>query len=334
MNNSLLNKIICSFSVFTVVFLSATFTYAQQVTVNARMDTTNILIGDQIRLFLEVNQPAGLPVIFPNIADTLTDKVEVIDRSDIDTQKSADNRLNLIQRLIITSFDSGLYFIPPFKFAVKNQGATDTMLSNALTLNVNTFNIDSVKGITDIKPPLEAPFRLSEIMRFIIIGLVVILLAFAGYYIYIKYKRKEPIIRWRAKPKEPAHIVALRNLDILTEKKLWQQNRIKEYYTELTDIVRIYIEDRFMIMAMEQVSEEILERFSYTKLIDSFMYEKLKRILSLSDLVKFAKLIPLPDENDLMLKNAYEFVLKTKQEVVLTEPEKVETVTNENKTDQ
>jgi hypothetical protein len=317
-----------------IFLLAALGAGAQQVSVNARMDTTNILIGDQIRLFLEVSQPAGMQVGFPNIADTLVNKVEVVNRSEIDTQKSADNRLSLIQKLVITGFDSGLYVIPPFKFTVKNQGAPDTLLTNALTLNVNTFKIDSIKGITDIKPPIDAPFRLSEILNYIIIGLAVIIVALAGYYIYRKYKRKEPIIRRRPKPKEPAHIVALRNLDILTEKKLWQQNRIKEYYTELTDIVRVYIEDRFLIMAMEQVTDEILGRFSCTKLIDSFMYDKLSHMLSLADMVKFAKAIPLPDENDLVLKNAYDFVIKTKQELVLTEPEKDEIVVTENKTEQ
>jgi hypothetical protein len=115
---------------------------------------------------------------------------------------------------------------------------------------------------------------------------------------------------------------------------LWQQNRIKEYYTELTDIIRVYIENRFLIMAMEQVTDEILGRFSCTKLIDSFMYDKLSHMLSLADMVKFAKAIPLPDENDLVLKNAYDFVIKTKQELVLTEPEKDEIVVTENKTEQ
>ncbi|MCX6257120.1 MAG: hypothetical protein NTW49_04365 [Bacteroidia bacterium] len=316
---------------FTLIVVKSN---AQLVSVNARMDTTHILIGDQVKLLLEVSQPAGAKVTFPNITDTLTDKVEVVSKSNVDSQKQANNSVYLTEKLTITSFDSGSYTIPPFRFAVKFNGRTDTFLTNTIMLNVNTFKIDSIKGITDIKPPMEAPFRLSEIMLYIYIVLAALILALAGYIIYKKFAKKEPIIRRRPKPKEPAHLIALRDLDLLTEKKLWQQNRVKEYYTELTDIIRTYIENRFMIMAMEQVTEEILERFDQTKLIDSFMYDKLQQMLVLADYVKFAKVIPLPDENDLLLKNAYDFVLKTKQEIVLTEPDKDDTIKTENTTEQ
>jgi hypothetical protein len=121
------------------------------------------------------------------------------------------------------------------------------------------------------------------------------------------------------KPKEPAHIIALRELDRIKNEKIWQKDKIKEYYSEVTEVLRTYIEDRFEIPAMEQTSEETLDSFKFRRdLLNEKLYSNLGRILNLADLVKFAKYIPLPDDNNLTLVDAYFFVNETKKEEIKT----------------
>jgi hypothetical protein len=120
-----------------------------------------------------------------------------------------------------------------------------------------------------------------------------------------------------SKPKEPAHIIALRELDRIKNEKLWQKDKIKEFYSDVTETLRIYIEDRFDIPAMEQTTDEILTNFKYRKeLINEKLFGNLSQILSLADLVKFAKYIPLPDDNNMTLVEAYFFVNATKKEEI------------------
>lgn len=124
-----------------------------------------------------------------------------------------------------------------------------------------------------------------------------------------------------AKPKEPAHIVALRELDRIKNEKIWQKEKTKQYYSEVTDVLRVYIEDRFDMRAMEQTTDEILDGFRYRKdLLSEKSFTNLSQILSLADLVKFAKYKTLPDDDNLTLVNSYFFVNETKKE----EPKKPE----------
>jgi hypothetical protein len=149
------------------------------------------------------------------------------------------------------------------------------------------------------------------------------LICVAGYIIQ-RIRNKKPIISLRKdEPSLPPHEQAIRELDRIKQQKLWQQGRNKEYYTLLTDTLRKYIVSRFDINAMEMTSGEILAIIRRENEADS-VYENLKQILQLADFVKFAKMNPLPDENDLSMMNAYLFVNQTKQEVI-TAPEIEET---------
>ena len=119
---------------------------------------------------------------------------------------------------------------------------------------------------------------------------------------------------------------AIKELDEIKQQKLWQQGRSKEYYTLITDTLRKYIEERFGINAMEMTSGEILELIRKNSEAQS-VYDNLRQILQLADFVKFAKMNPLPDENDLSMMNAYLFVNQTKVEE-MQEPESTNDTTN------
>jgi hypothetical protein len=296
---------------------------AQQVTVKASIDSTHILIGDQLKLLLEVEKPKDLNVQFPQVPDTFSTKVEVVNRSKIDTIKLDDKtRQRLTQTLFITSFDSGKHQIPQFYFRMKNGQVLDSTATRELMFQVHTMKIDTTKGPIDIKTVYGAPVTLKEVMPYILGVILIGALIFFIFY-YIRWKKKnKPLFAKPEKPAEPAHIIALRELDRIKVQKLWQQEKIKQYYSEVSDTIRTYILNRFEIPAMEQTSSETISTFKFRKdLVDDKTLDQLQHILSLADLVKFAKYSPLPDDNNLALMNAYFFVNQTKKEEVKT-PEK------------
>ena len=306
-------------ALFSVALMLCTLpVFGQGLTVDAKLDTSLIMIGDQIKFHLSVEQDRSFTVDFPVFPDTIAKEVEIIDRSDVDTTYLSDKVLKLTQDYTVTSFDSGFHVIPALPFIIHSKGRIDTLKSRPVALGVYTFQIDSVKGIADIKQPINTPFTFREAIPFMTYGLGFVALIVLGIWLYRILRRKETKTVKREAPKEPPHVIALRDLDKLAGKKLWQQSKFKEYHSELTEIIRVYIEYRFRIMAMEQTSDEIIEQFERNGLLTQEQFELLKQMLSLADFVKFAKLLPIPDENELSMKNAYDFVLKTKMKVDLS----------------
>ncbi|HBF88239.1 MAG TPA: hypothetical protein DDX39_06315 [Bacteroidales bacterium] len=317
------NLILLSISV-----LMTNLSISQNITLNAFLDTNHILIGDQINLNFEITCPENAKIVFPFFKDTIIKEVEVVSQSKIDTSL-ANGLMTLKQKILLTSFDSGVHTIPALYFKLNIDTLTDTISSYPLYLNVYTVPIDTTQqAIMDIKQPYDAPITFKEILPYIIYSLLAILIIFAVYYVIKKLKKNEPILKVISKPKEPAHVIAIRELDKLKESKLWQQNKTKAYHSELSEIVRKYIENRFNVMALEQTTEEILLAFKKYSFVEHSTYENLYQILQLADLVKFAKVNPLPDENDISIKNAYLFVHETKLEV---KPEEQNQITEQEK---
>jgi len=191
-------------------------------------------------------------------------------------------RLEITRNYNISCFDSGYHYIPPFIFQYNKDSLSATWETQPLFLHVSRVDIapaDSSDVIFDIKLPGKMPITFSEIFPWIVGAILIGLLVFILVYYFKKRKKQEPLFKIR-KPEEPPHIIALRDLDKLKEKKLWQKGKIKLYYSELTGIIRKYIERRYQTGAMEQTSNEIK---------------------------------PLPDENETALLNAYVFVNETKQ---------------------
>ncbi len=305
-----------------IVFLLLIFTFsidgvsAQRVKATASLDSAKILLGDQVKLFLQLDKPKHITVSFPILGDTIVNYIEIIDRSGIDTfEGESDEFEKLIQSFTITCFDSGTYRIPPYWFNIEVEGVDDSIPSNGVTLQVFSMAIDTTRGPTDIKMPYDAPLSLKEVTPYI---LGVILLGAILFFILYSIKRKknnQPLFSKPVKPKEPAHIVALRELDRIKSEKIWQKDKIKQYYSEVTEAIRVYIESRFEIPAMEQTSDETIEAFRVKKgLINDKHFSNLSQILKLADMVKFAKYKPLADDHNFTLVNAFFFVNETKIE--------------------
>jgi len=302
------------------LLLTPAMTKAQNVSATATLDSTIIFIGGQIDLKLQLSQPNELEIDFPLLTDTVTKAIEIVRFGKLDTLNTENGRLLIEQNYRITSFDSGLHYIPPIVFEEASQKLNQAIQTEAMALMVvNPFEeVDPEKGLTDIKKPIETPFHLSEMYKYLPWVLGVLLLTGIIVFVIMKFYGNKDTAKIFAKeaPTIPPHIKALGELDRLKKEKLWQHNRVKEYYSGVTDTLRHYIEGRFQIRAMEQTTDEIMDAFSAVDITDVKSIDNLKQILLTADLVKFAKHEPLPDENDLSMINAYFFVNQTKEEVM------------------
>lgn len=298
------------FIAIVLSFLQGTKLYAQQTLIDVSIDSAAILIGEQTVLHLTVTTDNGKNVIVPIPNDTLMTGVEVLNIAKADTTVIDNNRLLIKQDILVTSFDSSLYLLPRFK--VIDQ--TDTIYSNQVALKVSTIpvNIDKPDEFNDIKETWDPPFVLADYYLLIYGVLFACFLICLIGYILKRLRNRQSIIPFKKQePKLPPFEMAMKELDEIKQQKLWQQGRNKEYYTLLTDTLRKYMVNRFGINAMEMTSGEILELIRLESEANS-SYNSLKQILELADFVKFAKLHPLPDENELSLMNAYLFVNQTK----------------------
>lgn len=295
-------------------FLSGGKASAQQTLVDVKVDSAAILIGEQTVLHLTVttDKDKAVQLVIPR--DTLMAGVEVLGIPKADTTLIDNDRMLVRQDLLVTSFDSSLYLLPPFKVI----DGIDTVYSNQVALKVSTVpvNADKPEEFYDIKEVWKPPFVLADYYPWIFgILLALFLICVIGYVIQ-RIRNRKPIIPFKKpEPKLPPHEQAIKELDEIKQQKLWQQGRNKEYYTLITDTLRRYIVDRFGINAMEMTSGEILDIIRKQQEANS-VYESLKQIMQLSDFVKFAKMNPLPDENDLSLMNAYLFINQTKVEEI------------------
>ena len=283
-----------------------------QVTVNASIDSLQLYIGEQTRVKLEVSCPTESELVMPVYEDMLMPGVEIVGEVKADTQYLNKKQQVLVsQEYMITSFDSAFYYIPPFEVLVDSQ----SYASNPLALKVYHFPVDTtnVEAIFPIKEIVELKLTFSDL--WVMLLALVLLVGFAILVMYLvkRYNDDKPILkRVTVAPKLPAHQVALKEMDRIKEEKSWQRDDVKQYYTELTDALRVYMEERFGFNAMEMTSDEIIAHLNEQP--DKEWIDELRTLFNMSDLVKFAKYKPLINENDMNLITAIDFVNKTKVE--------------------
>ena len=291
------------------------------IVVSASIDSTSLMIGDQTDMHIRVTQEANEQVEWPVFGETLQDGIEIVDRTIVDTTTLPDGRLQLNQYLTLTSFKDSLFAVQPIAVV----SGEDTFLTDPMALNVvQPFDLsaDTTNAITDIKGIERAPIWWWGIFRWVLLALgIALALAGIGYLVYwLSGKRKpkeEPI---NPELLRPADEVALEKLDAIKIAKIWRDGKVKEYHTDITDVVREYIGRRFNVQSTEKTSDETLRELKPILLKDEGLqvtgdgkdlYTKLSKMLQLADLVKFAKWTTTPDENESALSTAYEFVRET-----------------------
>lgn len=296
---------------------------AQSVTVDASIDSLQILIGEQTKIKIEASFDAKYKAIFPQFNDTIINGVEVIDIAKPDTQYLNDRqRLLITQEYTVTSFDSALYYLPPFEVIVDNK----PYKSKALALKVYSIPVDTLHAdqFFGQKTIMEPPFAWEDWASAIWLSIFVIPLLALVIFLIIRFNDNKPIIKKiKVEPKLPPHQQAMKEIARIKEEKVWQKGNPKEYYTELTDTIRTYIKDRFGFNALEMTSSEIIDKLLSIK--DKESIKDLKFLFETADLVKFAKFDPLMNENDMNLVNAIEFINHTKVDIPINKnPEPTE----------
>ncbi len=289
-------------------------TCAQNASAVLELDTNKILVGQQVTGKLRFSIPSDYKSQWPVIPDTLNG-IDFVNKGPVDTLKSTDQKiLTREQKITLTAFDSGFYVITPFGFNYHKPGDTTTYLAEtqAQLLTVNLIPVDTTKAIRDIKGPIEVGITWQEIALYVIIGLVFIALALLIIYLVRKRKVK-PVEVKQEVVKRPAHEIALEKLNELQEAKLWQQGNIKQYYTGISDTIREYISNRWNIDAMERTTDEIMHS-SFVQQVSDEIYNRLKSVLTISDLAKFAKYTPVAPENEQAMAEAFTFVNETKEQ--------------------
>lgn len=289
---------------------------AQAPTPVATLDSTTILIGQQAHLELSVTYRAdngSVDIQWPLITDTITGHVDVLHDSHVDTvlpdRKNDPFLLKQVRTLTITAWDSGYWAIPPFRFLING----DTVESNPLLLTVNTVPVDTSQDFRDIKEIYTLPFSLLDWLRenWKPVAGGILGVAILAALIVLAYRRmKRPKPEAPPPPPQPLHIRTLLALEALQQKKLWQQGRAKDYYSGLTDIVRGYLQERYGVAAMEQTTDELLSALRFSAMPRA-QQEALTPMLRLADMVKFAKWVPLPTENEMAMASAIRLVQET-----------------------
>ena len=286
---------------------------AQQVNVNVSLSKDTILIGDQLDFTLQVHQPDTLKVSIPSFTDSIAAGLDIVKVLRNDTVRGKKHNLEIILKYRVIAFDTGLVVVDPVEISYMGNGLKATLETRQIELYVKSLPVNLSKGPKDIKSPVRMPVTFLEILIWF---MVFLLLALAVYYavrILKKRKRGEILPAIKRKPAEPAHVFALRELNVLKDARLWQQGKVKEYYTRLTDILRTYVELRYHVKAPEQTTSEILQSLKNISFNDNRLYGILQNILETGDLVKFAKFKPEPDVNESVLLDAFVFVNETKE---------------------
>lgn len=305
-------KLILTTFIFTIL-LNCQVLYSQNVVVTANIDSSQILIGDQPNLTINVSAPKNYNVIWPAFKDTLSKNVEIIKAYKIDTTiNNADNKVNYNQKIKITSFDAGNY---TFSFVIPYLKEKDTNIyfaeSNLTYLYINTVPTDTTMQIKGIKGIIAFPLTIYEFVEYAYY-FITALLAIAIVLLIIEFvkKLKKHSIQSFFEIQKPAHEIALNELKKLKAKKLWQNNEYKLYYSELCDITKNYLERRFKISAPEMTTEELIPAIKKMDIPEEVNIQLIDLFKS-ADLVKFAKAIPTANENEDAFAIAENTVIKT-----------------------
>ena len=293
------------FIFFVIAFIFCSYDgFSQFPEIKVSADSNNVLIGDQIKIKLEVKNKNKFNVIWSPIVDTLG-SLEVVKKSKIDTTKK-NNQYVLSQNLLVTSFDGGTHPLPSFTFTfINSDNSQDTFFTEPIYLKFNSVDVDTTQDIKDIKGPLEVSIDWEGYLIYLIILIAVLVIAYFGYGYWKKRKQVLPDLGYD--PSIPPYVLALEALKQLDSEKLWQGGYVKKYFIRLTDIIRIYIERQFKIKAMEMVTPEIISSMRAFGFENSLIND-MSELFSLADFVKFAKHQPLPDENTKCMNYSVNFV--------------------------
>lgn len=293
-----------------VCVMLTTLAALAQVSVEARIDSSKILVGSQTNLTVTVkNAPSGASINFPSYKDEgeMTPGIEVV-RTKNDTTDDGVRRI-----YVLTAWDEGKYNVPKLDVKVNGKDfSTNEIPLEVNTIKVDTAHADSIRPMHEIA---DLPYSWEEWSPLFWLSIIVLVLLVVIYYLYSRLRAGKPIIaRMKFIRRLLPHEKALQQIEKIKSEHLNESTDQKEYYTELTDTLRQYLEDRFGIKAKEMTSSEIIYRLEREKEENKAMVDELREVFETADLVKFAKYSVQNNVNDAYLSSVVQFIDSTKEE--------------------
>ena len=290
---------------FLLILFSQTFLLAQNISVSATTDSSKYQVGDYIKYQLELKYDKNVKINLPPVKDSVK-VLDFIEQLPADSSQ-VDSKIVKRYNFVFSKYDSSQVTIPSLKIAytIGSDTIPKFLATNPITILVTTLKVNPQQDIKDIKDPMKLPLNWWLIILITLLAIGVLVAAFYAYQYYKKKKQaKENVV-----PEViiSPHEIALSELKTLDEKKLWQQGLIKQYHSEITEIVRKYFEHRFKFRALEMTSAEILAVLSYIE-EGKKVENTAGSFFSNADLVKFAKFEPMPKVNEEMMSQAFEIV--------------------------
>ncbi len=309
MKNKILHLI--TFIIAMTIFSPYKYCHSQDIRVNGSIDKDSILAGQTFNYNINIRAPKGYIVNLDELKDTLSKSIDIVGRGEI-SEQVADKSDDIIvsQLLTLTSFDTGYVEIPSIGikyYKSADDTTTYTSFTNYMDIYVKPVSIDTTIAYMPIVEPIKQNVTFEETLPYFGGTIILAGLILLAIYLIRRIKNKEKIVVEEEKPQIPAIVTAREKLSVLKESNLWQSGRYKDYYTDLTDIAREYLEGQFNIDAIEMTSEEILNEVKKIQL-DNLTFNKLQNTLITADLVKFAKATPNSAENETAFNDINSFV--------------------------
>lgn len=305
-------KIIYRLLLLALLCVPTMKSHAGNTIVNVKLDTARVMMGKTVKLRINIVKDAGSAGIILGIDSTMLGNIDIVMRDKTHTKTLDNNREEITQVVTLQPFEPGQYDLPPIKYFVQG----DTIVSNQVHLAVDSIKVDANGDIKDYKPIVGVPFKLIDYIPNVIanywwawlLGLAV--LAFL-IFAYLKWYKKGINPFKPEKKRLPPYEEAILALNNLKSQQLWQNGQHKEYYSALTDILRVYIERRFGINAVEMTTSEIMEQIKHNEEALQ-VKDQLSEVLEIADFVKFAKMQTLAEDNEVAFQRTLNFVEHTK----------------------
>ena len=287
----------------------------------------SILIADQLRYSVtlkDLDKDTGIAL--PDLSQASNDTLTVVGSWQLDTlvrgrkvhSRNAKAAARLLQKpfdlcagIILAPFEEGTYELPDIPVVRRSGDKTDTLVFKGLEMEVKTMPVDTATfQIHDIKGQIEYPVTFKEVLPWVGAGLLIIALIMLGAWLIDRANKRRAEA---GKPKDPAYIVALRELDKYRSDKFWAPEKQKAFYSGITDALKFYMDDRFGVDAPEMTTAELFDALKGDKDITPEMFNDLKDLFERADFVKFAKHVASDEENAGALPLAVRFVTTTYQ---------------------
>jgi hypothetical protein len=279
---------------------------AQEPNIQASVDSTHYRIGEWINVTVEADLPHGMRITGPQAGDSLG-LFEVL-HVESDEPKTNGGMVRQTMSVRLITFEAGETEIPSigFRGTTDRDSSVKVPATNPIPITITAVELEAEAELKDIKPPMTASWEFEDVLPWLILLAIVGVLA-GAYWYYKRMKRREQGLPQPAGPPMAAHELALLALRALEDRRLWQQGKVKEFYSEVTEIVRRFFEARFRIIALEMTSDEILTQLKANPSAEPVL-KKVNTLLLTADLVKFAKYEPSMAEHEEELQAAYAIV--------------------------